>query len=232
MEINILIWTAISIGFIHTIIGPDHYLPFIVMAKARNWSQNRTMWITLVAGIGHVVGSVLLGAIGIAIGSALNLMESIEAYRGDLASWLLIGFGIAYGAWGLRIGFRSVEHIHDHDHQDGHHQHKHHHLGQHSHLHGNEKSITPWALFIIFVLGPCEPLIPILMYPAAQGNWWDIVWVSLAFGSATILTMTGMVWLVTNGIARIKLNFLERYVHALAGFIIAISGLSIKLFGL
>lgn len=232
MDINILIWTALSIGFIHTIIGPDHYLPFIVMAKARKWSTTRTLWITLIAGIGHVVGSVVLGAVGIALGSALNLMESIEAYRGDLASWLLIGFGIAYGVWGLRIGLRSVEHTHDHDHQDQHHQHKHHHLGPHSHLHGDEKSITPWALFVIFVLGPCEPLIPILMYPAAQGNWLDIVWVSLAFGGATIITMTGMVWLVTKGVAQINLNFLERYVHALAGFIIAFSGLSIKLFGL
>ena len=35
MDINILIVTAISIGFIHTIIGPDHYLPFIVMGKSK-----------------------------------------------------------------------------------------------------------------------------------------------------------------------------------------------------
>ena len=26
--------TAISIGFIHTLLGPDHYLPFIVLSKA------------------------------------------------------------------------------------------------------------------------------------------------------------------------------------------------------
>jgi len=28
-----------------------------------------------------------------------------------------------------------------------------------------------WALFLIFVFGPCEPLIPLIMYPAAKLNF-------------------------------------------------------------
>jgi len=31
-EITVLLATAASLGFIHTLIGPDHYLPFIVMS--------------------------------------------------------------------------------------------------------------------------------------------------------------------------------------------------------
>ncbi len=233
MDINILIITAISIGFIHTVIGPDHYLPFIVMAKARNWSSRKTQLITFLCGVGHVLGSVLLGVLGIVLGVALNLLEDIESYRGDLASWLLIGFGLAYGVWGLRIAYRSKKHIHEHDHDNSeHHQHTHAHFGKHSHVHGDEKSITPWALFIVFVLGPCEPLIPILMYPASQGSWRDVFWVSFAFGVITIITMMSMVYFVSLGFMKIKTDFLERYVHALAGFIIAFSGLAIKVFGL
>jgi hypothetical protein len=38
-EIWILAGAAAGIGFIHTVIGPDHYLPFIVMAKARKWTR-------------------------------------------------------------------------------------------------------------------------------------------------------------------------------------------------
>ena len=89
-----------------------------------------------------------------------------------------------------------------------------------------------WALFIVFVLGPCEPLIPILMYPASQGSWMDVFWVSLAFGIVTIVTIMAMVYLVSLGMMKIKTDFFERYVHALAGFIIAFSGLAIKIFGL
>ena len=233
MDINILIVTALSIGFIHTLIGPDHYIPFIILGKARSWSLSKTSWITVLCGIGHVLGSVLLGLLGVAFGFALNMVEGIEAVRGEVASWLLIGFGVAYGAWGLRLGLRASEHIHAHDHDSsGHHQHKHHHLGKHAHLHGDEKSYTPWVLFIIFVLGPCEPLIPMLMYPAAQGNWMDVVLVSAAFGLSTILTMLGVVIATSLGIMNLKLDFMEKYIHALAGLVIAISGLSIKIFGL
>jgi len=233
MDINILIFTALSIGFIHTLIGPDHYIPFIMLGKARSWSLSKTSWITVLCGIGHVLGSVLLGLLGVAFGFALNMVEGIEAVRGEVASWLLIGFGVAYGAWGLRLGLRASEHIHAHDHDSGgHHQHRHHHLGKHAHLHGDGKSYTPWVLFVIFVLGPCEPLIPMLMYPAAQGNWMDVVLVSVAFGVSTILTMLGVVVGTSLGIINLKLDFMEKYIHALAGLIIAISGLSIKIFGL
>jgi nickel/cobalt exporter len=233
MDTNILIFTALSIGFIHTLIGPDHYIPFIILGKARSWSLSKTSWITILCGIGHVLGSVLLGFLGVAFGFALNMVEGIEAVRGEVASWLLIGFGVAYGAWGLRLGLRASEHIHEHDHDaGGHHQHQHHHLGKHAHLHGDRKSYTPWVLFVIFVLGPCEPLIPMLMYPAAQGNWMDVALVSVAFGVSTILTMLGVVVGTSLGIMNIKLDFMEKYIHALAGLIIAISGLSIKIFGL
>jgi len=232
MELQILLITAVSIGFIHTLIGPDHYLPFIVMAKARNWSLSKTLGITFWCGVGHVLGSVVIGIVGVALGIAVQSLEILEGYRGDLASWLLIAFGLAYGVWGVRIALRRREHVHPHDHEDEHHHHKHHHLGSHSHIHGDEQSITPWALFVVFVLGPCEPLIPILMYPAARGGWMDLFWVALAFGTVTITTMTAIVFVMVKGLTKIDLSFMERYVHALAGAIIAVSGLTIKLFGL
>jgi ABC-type nickel/cobalt efflux system permease component RcnA len=232
MDIQILVWTAISIGFIHTIIGPDHYLPFIMIGKARKWSLSKILWITVLCGIGHVLGSVILGVVGVVLGISVGIIENVESVRGDLASWLLIGFGIAYAAWGFRIGLRAREHTHEHYHEGQDHQHSHHHLGSHAHIHGNPKSVTPWALFIIFVLGPCEPLIPILMYPAAQGNWSDLLWVTLAFGLTTIITMTSVVIIISKGLININLGFLDKYTHAIAGLIIALAGLSIKFLGL
>ncbi len=232
MEPQVLILTALSIGFVHTVIGPDHYLPFVLIGRARGWSLKFTASITIICGIGHVLGSVILGLLGVALGIAVGALERVAAVRGDLASWLLIGVGVAYAAWGLRIGLRAGEHTHEHEHADEHHHHSHHHLGHHAHLHGDVKSITPWAMFIVFVLGPCEPLIPILMYPAAKQSWADLVLVTIAFGAITITTMTAVVVIMSKGMIKIKLGFLERYVHALSGIIIALSGLSIKAFGL
>ena len=42
-DLGILALTAATIGFVHTITGPDHYLPFIVIGRARRWSLARTL---------------------------------------------------------------------------------------------------------------------------------------------------------------------------------------------
>lgn len=232
MDLPILLSTAFTIGLIHTLIGPDHYLPFLMIGRARKWSVNRTVWLTIVCGLAHVLSSVVLGLIGVALGIAVGLLEKVETVRGSLASWLLIGFGLAYMVWGIKVAIQSREHVHEHSHDGVTHSHSHHHLGSHYHVHGADESTTPWALFIIFVLGPCEPLIPILMYPAAQHNWGVLAWVTVVFGLTTITTMTVIVALAYKGLLMINLGRAERYVHALAGLVIALSGLSLKLFGL
>ena len=55
-ELLVLVATAASIGFIHTLLGPDHYLPFIVMAKVRGWSRSKALGVTSLCGLGHVAG--------------------------------------------------------------------------------------------------------------------------------------------------------------------------------
>ena len=60
-EIQILILAAITISFLHIISGPDHYLPFIALSKARGWSLTKTIGWTIVCGCGHVWSSVILG---------------------------------------------------------------------------------------------------------------------------------------------------------------------------
>ena len=229
----ILLGSAVSIGFIHTLIGPDHYLPFILLAKARQWRLSKVLWITFGCGIGHVLSSIVIGCIGIVAGIAVGRLELFEGTRGNLASWLLIAFGLLYGIWGLRRGLKGKKHTHVHLHKDGTvHDHGHTHLGEHTHIHEEKGKMTPWVLFIIFVLGPCEPLIPLLMYPASQGSWSHVVLVTASFGIVTVGTMMTIVGLTTYGLVRIRLGFMERYVHAIAGGIIALSGLSIRVLGL
>ncbi len=54
-SIALLSVTAVSLGFIHTLLGPDHYLPFIVLSEAKKWTIKKTMLITLLCGMGHVL---------------------------------------------------------------------------------------------------------------------------------------------------------------------------------
>ncbi len=233
-EIAILCGTAASLGFLHTLFGPDHYLPFIVMNRARKWSAAKTAWITFLCGVGHVGSSVVLGLIGIALGMAVMRLEAFEAFRGSLAAWALIGFGFAYMGWGIRRGVQNRSHTHLHLEEDGAPAHSHHHDGDHSHQHepSPKANITPWILFTIFVLGPCEPLIPLLMYPAARHSLVGTVLVAVVFSAVTIVTMLGVVMAASWGVSFARFNKLERWTHALAGGAICLSGLAIQFLGL
>ncbi len=233
-EIQILAITAASIGFIHTLIGPDHYVPFIMMAWARKWSLLKTTVITFLCGIGHVASSVVLGLAGVALGIAVGKLEMFESFRGNIAAWLLIAFGLVYFVWGLRRAYLNKPHTHRHIHSRDEHIHEHTHNGEHIHVHDQpaKVNITPWVLFTIFVFGPCEPLIPILMYPAAKNSIWGMILVTVVFGVVTISTMLVITLLAVSGIQFTRLNRLERYTHALAGATILICGLAIQFAGL
>ncbi len=250
-QVAALCATAFSVGVIHTILGPDHYIPFIAMARAGGWSTPRTLGVTAACGLGHVAGSVLIGLVGIALGIAVMQLEGLEALRGDTAAWLLIGFGLAYFTWGLMRALRSAGggHSHVHVHADGTvHAHEHTHEGDHMHVHEATAQASlsdsagrgpatgasvwvPWALFLVFVFGPCEPLIPLLMYPAAKASPWAVALVVAAFTIATVGTMLAAVLVVRSGASLVRLPRLDRFSHAFAGLAVLVCGMLVK-FGL
>ncbi len=234
-ELSILSLSAASIGFIHTLFGPDHYLPFIMLARARNWSLLKTSWITFLCGIGHICSSIIIGFIGIAFGIAITKVTALESIRGSLAAWFLITFGFAFFVWGLHRALKNKPHKHSHTHGNAPvHDHDHKHSIEHTHVHNGQadKNITPWILFIIFVFGPCEPLIPLLMYPAATSSIGGVIIITSIFSIVTITTMLSIVIISSLGTNLIQLGRFERYTEAIAGLTIFLSGVVIKLFGL
>ncbi len=234
-----LLTTALSIGIVHTLLGPDHYIPFVALARSRRWSLAKTLGVTAGCGVGHVLGSILLGLVGIALGWAVGDLAGIESWRGDLAGWLLLGFGLAYTAWGVRHALRQRPHEHAHTHASGVvHSHTHDHLGEHAHPHAHPlaghgnyeiRLFGPWTLFILFVLGPCEPLIPLLMLPASQSSWSGVGAVALVFALGTIATMLAVVSLGALGLAQLPAGAAERWSHALAGLALAACGAAVQL---
>ncbi len=226
-----LLSAAAGVAVIHTLLGPDHYLPFIMLSRARRWSLTKTLGITLVCGIGHVASSVVLGGLGVGAGVAIGHLEVMEGVRGDLAAWVLVAFGLAYMLWGIRSAIRSRQGLEVHSHCGHVHIHRH---GKHVHEHGEEGEgrTTFWALFIVFVLGPCEPLIPLFMVPASRSQWLMAGVVAAVFGLITVSAMLLLVGLGWAGLARLHLGALERWAHALAGGTLAAAGLSVIFLGL
>jgi sulfite exporter TauE/SafE len=226
-ELATLLLSTAIIGFTHTLVGPDHYLPFIVMAKARKWSILRTSLVTIFCGIGHVGSSVILGVTVIFMGLSITHLDFMEGLRGNLAGWLLVIFGLLYALIGLWRIWKNKPHTHIHVHDDGKiHAHKHTHQDAHDHSH--KKNLTPWILFLIFVLGPCEPLIPLIFAGAEKNNMFGVTMVALVFSIVTLITMISIVTISYFGIKLLPLGKLEKYSHILAGFVIFMSGVGIQ----
>jgi hypothetical protein len=239
--------TALALGFTHTLLGPDHYLPFIVIARARQWRLGRTMALTLACGLGHVGSSVVLGLVGAAAGAALGSLEAIEGVRGGLAAWSLLLFGIGYTLFGLWRASGPRRHSHVHLHTDGTvHAHGHEHEiatgasvhAEHAHADAAQppvaptpwRQLTPWLLFLIFVLGPCEPLIPLFFAEAVQGDWAQALWISLGYTLATLATMHALVAVAWLGLKQLALGPIERMSHALAGAVMIVAGVGMVFF--
>jgi len=222
-EIELLISTAIIISFLHTVTGPDHYLPFIALSKARGWSFSKTIVWTVVCGCGHVWSSVLLGLGAAAIGWSLSKIHWAESVRGGIAGWTLLGFGLVYFVWGLLRAKQNRSHKHFDLNTDGE-------MCVFEHKHGEavmpkeRHKVTPWVMFIIFLLGPCEPMIPLLYFPAAKSSWWGMLVLVIVYTLFTLATMILMVLLGYYGIGFLKTQKLEKYMHALGGVTILICG--------
>ncbi|MDP1677195.1 MAG: sulfite exporter TauE/SafE family protein [Bacteroidota bacterium] len=231
-ELSVLLITAASVGFMHTIFGPDHYIPFIAMSKAGNWSKFKTLWVTILCGLGHVGSTIILGLVGIAFGYSIFQIQGVESYRGNIAGWLLIIFGLLYTVWGIRRVILNKPHTHTHIHHDGAMElHSHEHQNKHEHPE-YKASMRIWFIFTIFVFGPCEPLIPILMYPAAKGTLTDVVIVCTVFSIVTIGTMLAVVFSALYGLSFVPMKRMEQYSHALGGFAILMCGIAVQFLGL
>jgi hypothetical protein len=209
---TLLLVSAVSVAFFHAV-APDHWLPFVALAKGSRWSMGKLGVITLLAGIGHVTSSLMLGMLGLWAGWTVHRLQGTEVWRGDVAIWLLIGFGVAYALWGLK-----------------HAQHPHPHLT----IQDAVKAYAArrvWLLIAILVFGPCEPLIPLMFL--AYGRGMGAVWVtSLVFSVVTVAMVVGQSCLTYAGVRRIRFEWMERYAHAMAGLVIAITGVAVIAFKL
>ncbi|MCL2678626.1 MAG: hypothetical protein FWE85_06200, partial [Clostridiales bacterium] len=155
--------------------------------------------------------------------------EGVENLRGPIATYLLIAFGLVYTIYGLRCAVKNKTHRHVlpdgrtimHAHAESGEAH------EHAADNGKRSRNVFWGLFILLVLGPCEPLIPLVMYPAVTHSTFALISVTVSFAVCTIATMLLATFLGLKGIRLLKLNQLERYSHALAGCAVLMCGIAV-----
>jgi hypothetical protein len=117
----LLVAAVATVGVLHTIV-PDHWLPITLIARQRGWSKLETARAALLAGIGHVLTTLLIALVVWLAGVAFA--ERFGHFVDTVSSLALIAFGgwFAVCAWrDLRApGGHGHSHRHDfpHFHED------------------------------------------------------------------------------------------------------------------
>jgi nickel/cobalt exporter len=215
---------AVGVGAVHTS-APDHWVPFAVLARGERWSAGRTVAITAACGLGHVTVSAALGLLALLFGR--EVFQAFGERLESVSGLLLIGFGVAYAAWGLhRV---AATHVHARAHAHGH---AHVHFGDHAHLHpspGNR--LTPWTLFLLFSADPCVAVVP-LMFASAPLGWASTLAIVAAYEFATIGTMVLLVLPARAAAGVARGAWADRYGDALAGAVVAVVGVVVVSLGI
>jgi len=242
--------SAVTISALHTFNGPDHYLPLIALSHARKWNVYQTIGWTVLCAIGHVLGSVAVGMVGVFLGWELSKHNWRIDIRGSLSGWVLLIFGCVYLLWGIYKAIRGTTHKHFEVAEGGDvYAYKHTHTRAHLHSHDDENApkhppdhahentgnsrvaLTPWILFIIFVMAPLEPLMPFLFVSGAQQSVPSVLAVVLTFILTKATVMVTMVLLGYFGLARFKTQKLERFSSLIAGAVVTFCGIGVVFMG-
>lgn len=213
----LLFLSSCATAIIHALI-PDHWLPFVLMARTEKWSERRTVLLVALAGLIHVVVTFVVAAVAILLGSspARQLADRAGTSLEFLAGLLLVLFGLGYG---IGAHYREAR-AHSHGGSAAH--------GppDHIHAHGHllerwfRGAISPGALVAIIGVSPCVLLQPILFGAAAQGPL-AVAAAAAGFAVCTLGTMVGVTMVASHGMRRLDLPFFTRYGDLMSGLLIA-----------
>lgn len=204
---------AAGVGFGHAIL-PDHWVPLAVLSRTRRYSLSRVARLSSLAGIAHVLVSIVLGGAIIAIG--LQFRAAIEHAEDAIVGGLLIATGVGF----IVVELTGHGHHHSHVHESTH-EHEHRHADQRGEtspsgrLHGLAAVMVPFGA----AASPDLTILPVFLAAATIGTATAIG--SLAvFAAVTIGTIVGLTLAAVRGGYQIRGQWLERWGNALTALVL------------
>ena len=202
-----LLAAAAGVGFGHAIL-PDHWVPLALLGRTRRYPLARVAKLSGVAGVAHVLVSVVLGAAIIAIG--LQFRSTVQDAQDVIVGILLIATGVAFAVFEL-TGHGHRHHEHDHDHRDHHHR--------------QSRTRTLAAVMVPFgaAASPDLTILPVFLAAATVGIATAVASVAI-FASVTIGTIVGLTVAAARGGYRIEGQWLDRWGNALTAIVLVVIG--------
>jgi hypothetical protein len=131
-----LLLAAAGVGIGHAVM-PDHWLPLAVLSRTRKYRTPQVLRLSLAAGLTHVLVSVVLGGIVMAIG--LQFRDAVTSHTDLVVGGLLLATGLVLLALELAGKGHGHDHSHDgHGHSHDNHGHAHGHGRAHDHGHSHD----------------------------------------------------------------------------------------------
>ncbi|MGH2889671.1 MAG: hypothetical protein ACRDNJ_08580 [Solirubrobacteraceae bacterium] len=242
MSINgpALLAAAADVGLGHAVL-PDHWVPLAVLGRTRRYPLARIARLSGLAGVAHVLVSIVLGGILIAIG--LQFRSAIESAQSTIVGGLLVATGVGFVV--LELAGRG--HGHSHSHGDGDHTHEHRHEHghghdlDHGHRHGGDRTRGAEAsadgrlrgLAAVMVpfdaaASPDLTILPVFLAATTAGVA-TAVGSLVVFGAVTIGTIVGLTVVAARTGYQLRGRWLERWGNAITALALIVIGLLILL---
>lgn len=206
-----LLAVAAGVAFGHAIL-PDHWVPLALLGRTRRYPLMRVARLSGMAGIAHVLVSIVLGAVIIAIG--LQFRSDVQHAQDAIVGGLLIMTGAAFAVAELT----GRGHTHDHPH---HRDHPHRHDGP------AERSRMPGLAGVMVPFGaaasPDLSILPVFLAAATVGIATALASLAI-FAAVTIGTIVGLTVAAARGGYQIRGRWLERWGNALTAVVLIVIG--------
>ena len=230
-----LLAAAAGVGFGHAIL-PDHWVPLAVVGRTRRYPLSRIARLSGLAGIAHVLVSIVLGAVIIAIG--LQFRSTVEHAQGTIIGCILIATGVGFLV--LEVTGHGHHHDHDHEHHDDHDHHRRdhddhdHHRHDHDHA-SNRPSPRLSGLAAVMVpfgaaASPDLTILPVFLAATTAGVATAVGSLAI-FAAVTIGTIVGLTLTAARGGYQIRGEWLERWGNVFTAGVLTAIGLLV-LFGI
>ena len=211
-----LLIAAAGVGFGHAIL-PDHWVPLAVLGRTRRYPLSRVARLSGLAGVAHVLVSIVLGAVIIAVG--LQFRSSVEHAQDTIIGCILIATGIGF----LLVELTGHGHHHDHDHHH-HHDHGHGHDHSHGRLSGLAAVMVPFGA----AASPDLTILPVFLAATTAGVATAVGSVVI-FAAVTIGTIMGLTLAAARGGYQIRGDWLERWGNLLTAGVLSVIGVLVLL---
>ena len=216
-----LIAAAAGVGLGHAIM-PDHWVPLAVVGRTRRYPLRRVARLSGLAGVAHVLVSLLLGGVIVAIG--LQFRGAIEHAQETIVGLVLIATGAGFVV--LDVSGRGHTHGHTHEHMGGHAHSHHHHDRDDRHHHrqtaraagsrqqGRMRGLAGTMVPFGAAASPDLTILPVFIAATAVGAG-TAVGSLVAFAVVTITTIVVLTLLATVGGYQLRGNWLDRWGNAI-----------------